>query len=113
MNRSLRSLHRVRLPRSGVDPVLHGIESLHCGACSSTTTIKEAMHTFKRQAFPGARRGVWQAMTTFSWGTRGQSDSFAIGRIAPQNVKVAMMLNNANFQCKKCKAVRWVGGFRL
>ena len=106
-------MQRVRLPRSGVDPVVFGIESLHCGSCSTRTTIKEAMLGFRNQAFPNARRGLWQSMTSFSWGTRGQSGAFDINQVAPQNVKVAMMLNNASYACKKCKSVKWVAGFKL
>ena len=113
LRNSRRILHRVRLPRGGLDPVAFGIESLHCGSCSSKTTIKEAMYGFKRQAFPDARRGIWQSMTTFSWGARGQSGAFDINQVAPQNVKVATMLNNANYACSKCKSVKWIAGFKL
>ena len=111
--RSNQILNRVRLPKRGDHPIFHGIEALHCGGCSTRSSIKEAMSIFTKFKAPKARPSMLQSLTDFAWGTRGQSGPFAINKIAPQNVKVAMMMNNAKIPCGKCKTVRWVAGYKL
>jgi hypothetical protein len=107
---SLLKLNRVRLPSKRDTNPLKFIDSLFCTSCKLHINIKSAVKLFVKQTQPRAGRHYAQSMSDFSWGTRGQSDCYAVNLVAPQNIKVAQMMNDSKIACERCGDHKWKAG---
>jgi hypothetical protein len=102
---------RVKLAtRVSKNRVTESIDTLHCAGCNQRTTIKAAAHMFAKVKAPTAARNLAQSMKDFAWGTRGQSGCYDVALVAPQNVKMAKMMNGASISCERCGIAHWNAG---
>ena len=109
LSRCLRN--RVRIAtRFSANRVAEAISTLHCAACNQKTSIAAAAHRFAQIKAPGSRKNFQQSMTDFAWGTRGQSGCYDVALVAPQNIKMANLMNGAKISCERCGVVNWKGG---
>ena len=108
-----RTLHQTRVhlaTRLSKNRVTEAIDTLHCGGCNQRTSLKAAAHVFAKTKAPTAAKNFAQSMTDFAWGTRGQSGCYDVALVAPQNVKMAKLMNGAAIPCERCGVVHWKPG---